>query len=79
VATRVEGTSELVIETRTGLLVPAQAPQDLATAIENMLTDPAQAKTMGEAGRERATSEFSWEKMVDRYCELYSTLLMNPR
>ena len=74
VATRVEGTSELVINSRTGLLVPAQSPQDLAAAIENILSDPAQAKAMGQFGQERA-AEFSWDNMVDRYCELYSSLL----
>jgi starch synthase len=67
----------LVIDRHTGLLVPAQSPQDLACAIEKILTDPQQAKLMGQSGRERATAEFSWEKMVDRYCELYSSLLEN--
>jgi glycosyltransferase involved in cell wall biosynthesis len=77
VATRVEGTSELVIDGRTGLLVPAQAPQDLAFAIEQILSDPAHARTMGQSARERATAEFSWDKMVDQYCELYGSLLKN--
>ena len=74
VATRVEGTPELVINNRTGLLVPAQSPQDLAVAIENILSDPAQAEAMGRFGQARA-AEFSWDKMVDRYCELYNSLL----
>jgi glycosyltransferase involved in cell wall biosynthesis len=74
VATRVEGTSELVIDGRTGLLVPANSPLELAAAIETILTDPVQSKVMGLCGRERA-AEFSWDKMVDRYCELYSSLL----
>ena len=75
VATRVEGTSELVIDERTGLLARANSPPELAAAIESILTDPVQAKSMGQCGRERATAEFSWDKMVDRYCELYSSLL----
>lgn len=76
VATRVEGTSELIIDGRTGLLVPPQSPHELASAIEKILSDPVQARSMGQSGRERALAEFSWQKMVDRYCELYSTLLI---
>jgi glycosyltransferase involved in cell wall biosynthesis len=76
VATRVEGTSELIINGRTGLLVPPQSPQELAWAIERILSDPAQARSMGQSGRERALAEFSWQKMVDRYCALYSSVLL---
>jgi|SRR5579863_247603 len=75
VATRVEGTAELVIERSTGLLVPPQSPPELAAAIESILTDPVPAKAMGQLGRERVTSEFSWQKIVDRYSELYRALL----
>jgi glycosyltransferase involved in cell wall biosynthesis len=75
VATRVEGTSELVIEGRTGLLVQPQSPPELVAAIENILTEPAQARAMGHCGRERVAAEFSWKKMVERYSELYSSLL----
>lgn len=75
VATRVEGTSELIIDGRTGLLVPPQSPPELVTAIETILSTSVQARTMGQSGRERAAAEFSWDKMVSRYCELYSSLL----
>lgn len=79
VATRVEGTSELVIEGRTGWLVPPQSPQELAVAIEMLLSDPARSKAMGQLGRERATSEFSWDKMADRYNDLYRSLLIRKK
>jgi glycosyltransferase involved in cell wall biosynthesis len=75
VATRVEGTAELVIEGQTGLLVPPQSPRELAAAIEKLLADPAAAKAMGHAGQERAKAEFSWERMVTRYENLYQSLL----
>ncbi len=78
VTTRVEGTSELVIEGQTGLLVPPQSPAELAAAIETILSNPAQAKSMGQLGRERAATEFSWDKMVNRYSELYSRLIQEP-
>ncbi|MGE5193698.1 MAG: glycosyltransferase [Deltaproteobacteria bacterium] len=74
-ATRVEGVSELVHEGQTGLLVPPESPQALAAALESLLTDPLRAKAMGQAGRERVTAEFSWEKMAAAYNELYQSIL----
>jgi glycosyltransferase involved in cell wall biosynthesis len=74
-ATQVEGAAELVVAGRTGLLVSRQSPQSLAAALESLLADPTRAATMGQAGRERVAAEFSWEKMVARYVELYQTLL----
>lgn len=75
VATRVEGTAELVVDGRTGLLTARQSPRELAAALERLLTDPASARMMGRAGQERAKAEFSWGKMVSRYEQLYNSLL----
>jgi glycosyltransferase involved in cell wall biosynthesis len=74
-ATQVEGTTELVIAGRTGLIVSRQSPQSLAVALESLLADPTRAAAMGQAGRERVAAEFSWEKMVGRYVELYQSIL----
>jgi glycosyltransferase involved in cell wall biosynthesis len=71
VARRVEGTAEVVRDGETGLLVPPQLPQALAGAIESLLADPVRASAMGHAGRARVVAEFSWEKMVARYDDLY--------
>jgi glycosyltransferase involved in cell wall biosynthesis len=75
VATRVEGTSELVVDDQTGLLVPIESPQALAEAIGRLLADPASAKALGAAGRERVAAHFSWEQMVARYEKLYESLI----
>ncbi len=74
VATQVEGIAELVIHGRTGLVVPRQSPRDLAAAIEKILTDPTAAKVLGAAGRERAKAEFSWEKMLQKYEQIYESI-----
>lgn len=75
VATRVEGTDELVIDGQTGLVVPPRSPNDLAESIEKLLLDPAAAKVMGQGGQQRAKSEFTWEAMVVQYERLYRSLL----
>ncbi len=75
VATRVEGTAELVLDGQTGLLVPIESTQALAETIGRLLADPAMAKALGAAGRERVTAHFSWEQMVARYEALYESLV----
>ncbi len=79
VATRVEGTSELVNEGLTGLIVAPQSPATLAAGIEKLLSDPALSHAMGQSGRERAAANFSWDKMAAQYSALYSSLLCASR
>jgi glycosyltransferase involved in cell wall biosynthesis len=40
-----------------------------------LLNDPALARRTGAAGRERIVTEFSVERMVARYAELYEELI----
>ena len=51
VATEVDGTPEVVVHERTGLLVPPANPAALAAAIERLLDDPALASRLGSEGR----------------------------
>lgn len=74
VATHVGGADELVIEGETGLLVPPKHPEALADAIERLLVDPAARARMGEAGRRRAEQEFSLDRMVQAYVQMYIDL-----
>ncbi len=75
VATDVGGVSELVVEGETGLLVPPEDPEALAGALGSLLGDPARRQRMGEAGRTRATRDFSLDQMVRSYESLYDELL----
>ncbi|MDQ2796834.1 MAG: glycosyltransferase family 4 protein, partial [Actinomycetota bacterium] len=62
------GVPEMVVEGRTGLLVPADTSmvERLADALVAVLTDPAKAAAMGRAGRERVTERFLWRHVADR-------------
>ena len=64
VATRVGGNAELVVHRRTGLLVPPQDTDALASAILRILEDPMLACNMGTQGRRRVKDEFSLEASV---------------
>lgn len=74
VATRVEGVDDLVA-VGTGRVVLPASPTELSIALDCLLRDPASARRMGEAGRERAKAHFSWEKMAESYDALYRRLL----
>jgi alpha-maltose-1-phosphate synthase len=39
-----------------------------------MVRDPERAAVMGEAGRERAVAEFSWEAIAEQTAALYAEL-----
>lgn len=75
VATRVGGNVELIEHEHTGLLVPSNDADALAAAIERYLVDPALRARHGALARERVLANFSLDRMVDSYDDLYSTLL----
>lgn len=74
VATAAPGTTEVVIDGTTGLLVPLRDPPALAAAIRAVVDDPDLARRLGEAGRARVDLEFGADRMVSRFAELYETL-----
>lgn len=75
VATRVGGNAELIAEGATGMLAPPADPVALAEAIAPYLTDPALRQRHGRAGRERVEQTFSIDSMVNKYVEVYESVL----
>jgi rhamnosyl/mannosyltransferase len=54
-----------------GLTVPPSDPARLSEAIRRLLGDPDVRRSMGEAGKQRARSEFSKEVLGERVLSLY--------
>ncbi|MFF3463542.1 glycogen synthase [Streptomyces sp. NPDC001984] len=77
VASRVGGIPEVVEDGETGLLVALDDDfeSSLARALDSVLGDPAAARLMGEAGRERAVGEFGWDAVGRRTVRLYEEIL----
>jgi glycosyltransferase involved in cell wall biosynthesis len=75
VATNVGGNPEVTVHGETGLLVPPRSPAALAAAMLEMLSDPNRARQMGLAGRRRVEEHFDLRSSVERYEELYRSLL----
>lgn len=77
VASDVGGIPEVVDDGTTGLLVhyaekdTAAFEAGLAARINELVGDPARARAMGEAGRERAVQEFGWPAIAARTVGIY--------
>jgi glycosyltransferase involved in cell wall biosynthesis len=76
VATAAPGTTEVVIEGETGLLVPMHKPSALAQSIRVVLDDQELATRLGQAGRARVETSFPIQLMIDRFASLYEELAM---
>lgn len=78
VATEISGAVQAIIPNETGILVPPGDARQLAKAIEQLITDPIQAKAMGKAAKQRVETEFSARKQAEEHLALYRHLLNRP-
>jgi glycosyltransferase involved in cell wall biosynthesis len=76
VATRVDGAPDAVVPGENGWLVEVGDIEGLATRLGALAADPAAARRMGEAGRERV-DEFCAGRMVGELAALYTRLAAN--
>jgi glycosyltransferase involved in cell wall biosynthesis len=75
VASTVGSVADAVLDGETGLLVPAENPEALASAIGTLLADPDRMREMGNRGREVARRQFTARAMAARFESLYEELL----
>jgi starch synthase len=75
VASRVEGISDLLIDRRTGLIVPPNSPPELAAAIDGVLADPQHAGQMAREAQRIVQERFTWISVAQQYEQIYSELL----
>ena len=66
---------EFVEHLRTGLLVPTNDPCALAASVNRLLSDPALAATLAQAGRESIQARFSLEAAVQQNLKFYRSCL----
>lgn len=69
------GVPEIVEDGKNGLLVKELDPVALSAAIARLLSNPAEARRLGEAARETISSHFSSDRMVDATLQLYERLI----
>ncbi len=75
VATSVSGTIQAMAHGETGLVVPPRDSQALAGAIAQLLSNPAQAQTLGQAARQHVVANYGAQKQAREHLALYHQLL----
>jgi len=75
IATNVGGNSELVVQDKTGLLVPPNNPKAMALAMNRYIENSDLIKIHGTSGRQRVEKLFSMPSMVKHYIRIYDELL----
>jgi glycosyltransferase involved in cell wall biosynthesis len=79
VATRIDGITEVLENSKTGLLVPAKKPHDLAEAIIEILKNKTKANLLGKNARKIVEEKFSVKRMVEQTELVYEKLLTEKR
>jgi len=71
IATDVSGTSQIVTDGESGLLVPPGDEEALAEAIDRLLSDPALASEMAASGRERIAASYGARAQAEHLADLF--------
>jgi glycosyltransferase involved in cell wall biosynthesis len=79
VASNAGGIAGVVIDGRTGLLVPPADAKTIAAAARRLAAAPVERAAMGAQARERALREYTMETMARRTLELYRRCLAAHR
>jgi D-inositol-3-phosphate glycosyltransferase len=75
IGSNVGGISFTVADGETGYLVPPRDPESLSARLEELLADAPRRRSLGETGRARVLSLFTWPEVARRTSELYESLL----
>lgn len=78
VASNVGGIPEAIVDGETGLLVEPGKADALAQAILELLDDSERSAEMGRAGRERAASYFTRQRLINEIEDTYESLASQP-
>lgn len=60
-----------IIQPEYGFMVDEQKPTALQEVLHTLLTNPSQRAAMGQAGRRKALSTYSWQHMAAQYLALF--------
>ncbi len=74
IACQAGGAPEIIKHGESGLLVPPKSPNELASAILELLGDRTRAEAMGRHGNEICRSRFNWPRYIERISNVYEKL-----
>lgn len=79
VAFALDGTPEVVIDRKTGRLIPPGDPDAFAEALLQLAVDPPGRAELGAAGRRLCLERFDWRRMVAQIESIYLELVAGAR
>jgi glycosyltransferase involved in cell wall biosynthesis len=74
IASLYNAASSMIEDFRTGLLVNPLVPQEVGSALTELLSDAAARKYYGDTGRKKVLEEYHPEKILDRWEKVISNL-----
>jgi len=74
VASAIGGLEDTVVPGKTGVVVTPGDVEALATALNDVLADPARARALGRAAREHVAAQFTWDHVADVLAGYYEAL-----
>ena len=78
IATDMPGLAGLVQPEQTGLLVPPEAPEALAAAMQRLFAEDALVKRMSEQARQ-FVQQYDWRNIAERHLTLYEGLIRGQK
>jgi len=66
---------EIIKENDCGICVDPRSPDEIATAIEYLVTHPEEAKRKGENGRKAVLEKYNWENEAKKLINFYKMIL----
>ena len=75
VGTNVGGIPELIKNNETGILIPPENPNELADAVNDLLSNPTKAKKLSDNGNNFVNNNMTWDVILPKYIKFYEDLL----
>lgn len=75
VVSNVGGLPEVVLNERTGVIVPTENPEALAVQLTRLVENDTLRQQLGEAGRRYVIENYRWEDCVSQVVELYQEVV----
>jgi len=75
VVSNVGGLPEVVLEGKTGYVIPKENPKELAFAIQSLIENPEKSNEMGLAGIEHVKANYNWIDNANGMLDLYEKTL----
>jgi glycosyltransferase involved in cell wall biosynthesis len=75
IATNVGGNPEIIEHMKTGILVTSENIKEIKEAIKLLLENKELSKKIGEEAYNLILKEYNWNKVIEKYLEIYDEVL----